>query len=236
MQSLVKESMFTFFIRLLIMAIVLSTNIILSRVLGPSAKGSFDLYLLVLTIASLLVIPSIGASNVYYGARTPAKIPLLYTNSIVAAILFALLSIALIETTFFFPSIKLYFYKNNVELFWLHILLLFLPVLIIKNFLTEIIRAVGNIRRYNYIFLGEKIIFLASIVILLGISNLTLRRTLCVWLLSMLAASIVVILFTKSYAKNKYSLDLPQLRKSLFFSLRLHPGTAKGLQGHRQEL
>ena len=83
MRSLVKESMFTFFIRLLIMAIALSTNIILSRVLGPSAKGSFDLYILVLTIASLLVIPSIGASNVYYGARDPAKIPLLYTNSIV---------------------------------------------------------------------------------------------------------------------------------------------------------
>ena len=132
MNSFLKESIITFATRGLSLSIALIANIIISRLLGPSLKGSYNLTLLVINVIALLVTFGIGPANVYYGARKPGEIPTLLGNSFLAATLFGLLGIMAGELITFLPLFKSYLIGNGVNIKWLRGLILFLPLVLLK--------------------------------------------------------------------------------------------------------
>lgn len=236
MQGLLKDSLFTFFIRIFVMAMSLGTSIILSRVLGPSLKGSYDIIFLVINAASLLVVSGIGSSNVFYGARSPNKIPQLYVNSFFAAFGFAIIGIFATESAIFIPAVKTYFQKNGVYNLWVRYLILFLPAILLKNYLTELIRATGDIHRYNYIFLWEKIVTLAATVLIVWVLGQGLEGALKVWVISLIITTITVVWMASRFAGKQLHFDFTQFRRCFSFGMRLHPGNVAQFLNYRADI
>jgi len=165
MPTLIKDSTITLFTRGLLFVLSIATNIIISRVLGPSLKGSYSIILLVISVTSLLVLFGLGSANVYYGARNPGDIPALAGNSFVAAFGLGLLGAISVELMTLVPAFQNYLLENNINVWWIRWLILLLPIIQLNAYLKEIIRAAGDIVRYNLVTLWRTFINLIGTIV-----------------------------------------------------------------------
>ena len=224
MNSLLKDSFITFASRSLSLIIALISNIIISRLLGPSLKGSYNLTLMVINMISLLITFGIGPANVYYGARKPSEIPTLLGNSILVATLFGLSGIIAAELITFLPRIKSYLISNGVNIDWLRGLILFLPLVLLKFYLPELIRAAGKIFKYNLIALLETFSGLVAAIFLVWFLNLGLNGAIATWIISLISVLFFIWFLMAQISSKPININIKMLRRNLTFGARLYPG------------
>ena len=224
MHNFLKESSLTFISRILVLIISLISNIIISRILGPSLKGTYSLTLLVINVTSLVITFGIGPSNVYYGARKPFEIPALLGNSILAAILFGLSGIIVGELITFLPPIKFYLISNGVYINWLRCLILFLPLVLLKFYLPELVRAAGKIFSYNLLGVCETFAGLVAAITLVWLLNMGLNGAIATWIISIISALFFCGLLLAQISSHQIQIDLKMLRRNLAFGIKLYPG------------
>jgi O-antigen/teichoic acid export membrane protein len=224
MNKFLKDSLITFVSRAASMVIALGSNIIISRLLGPSLKGSYNLTLLVINVTALLITFGLGPANVYYGARKPVEIPTLLGNSILAATLLGLSGIIAGELVTFLPPFKNYLINNGVYINWLRGLILFLPLVLLKFYLPDLIRAAGKIFKYNLIGLWDTISGLAATIILVWFLNLGLNGAIATWMISIISVLFFIGLLLSQISSNQINIDTKMLRRNIAFGVRLYPG------------
>ncbi len=224
MNRFLKESLITFASRGLSSIIALISNIIISRLLGPSLKGSYNLTLLVINVTSLLITFGIGPANVYYGARKPVEIPTLLGNSILAATVFGLTGIIAGELITFLHPFKSYLISNGVNINWLRGLILFLPLVLLKFYLPELVRAAGRIFKYNLIGLWETFSGLVATISLVWFLNMGLNGAIATWVISLISVFFFSGLLMAQVSSNQINIDIKMLRRNLAFGVRLYPG------------
>lgn len=236
MPSLIKDSTITFITRGLVLIIAIVTSIIISRTLGPSLKGSYSIITSVMTVASLLVLFGLGSANVYYGARNPDELPTLTGNSFVAAFGLGLIGITVVELATFLPAFKGYLVENAVDVRWVRRLILFLPLLQLNAYLLAIVRAAGDIVRYNLIALWRMFTSLVGAVVFVWFLNQGLNGAINMWVISLIAVLTLTVWLTLRVAGGLPRIDWGLLHRNFAFGVRLHPGNIAQFLNYRLDV
>jgi O-antigen/teichoic acid export membrane protein len=220
----------------LVVPLAIASNIIISRALGPSINGSYRIILLIVTVASLIVTMGLGSANVYYGAREPDRLPELTGNSFLAAIGLGIAGIAAVELLTLLPAFQGYLLANRVDIRWVRGLVLLLPLVQLRAYLVEIIRAQGDILRYNLVAFWQAFVGLASAMLLVWILKQQLRGAVFAWALSMAATALLTAWLVMRGTGTLPKIDLPRLRASLSYGTRLHLGNIAQFLNYRLDI
>jgi len=234
--SLFKESTITLATRLAGFVFAMGTSILIARLLGPAGKGSYSLILLTANIVMLLVLFGLGSANVYYGAKDRTLLPCLIGNSILAAFGLGLASIGIVELLSRSTAIQQYYLDNSIELSQLKLFLLIVPLLLLKSYLVEIVRAAGNILHYNMLNLWQNVIGLAMILALVGFYRQDLSSALVAWVLTIIFTFVPTLLVALDTTGWSVRFNLPMLWQSLKFGARLHPGNIAQFLNYRLDI
>ena len=134
-----QDSTITLATRALIFGMTMITSIIISRLLGPSQKGSYSLLLLILNTISLLLIFGLGSANVYFGARSPAVLLALAGNSLLAATVFGSAGILLTALIVQIPAMDRFCATTALRQSGCLASLSTLPFLLLADYFQEIV-------------------------------------------------------------------------------------------------
>jgi O-antigen/teichoic acid export membrane protein len=221
MSGLAKDSAITFAVRSLVMILSILDSVIIARILGPSLNGSYRIILLIINAASLSFLFGLGAANVYFGAREPEKLPTLTGNSYVAAFGFGLIGALAIELLTLVPAFQVYLAENGVDVHWIRMLILLLPLAQLRVYLAEIVRAKGDIVRYNLVAGLHIAASLAGTIILVWFLRQGLGGALRAWAISLVVAALLAIRLASRATGVLPKVDLSSLRRSFTFGLRV---------------
>ena len=216
--------------------IALATSVITSRVLGPAQKGSLSIIFLVVSTAQLFVLFGLGSSNVYYGAKNRAELPILTGNSIVAACTLGLLSIVFVETLTLVSSFQNYFINNNVSLFWVRLVIVVVPFALLIAYLQEITRASGDIFTYNIIALVNILIQFISVACFVWYAEWELQGAVLARIVSYGIVALIVLAVVLRIIRNKPQFDQNLLRRNFKYGIRLYPGNLAQFLNYRLDL
>jgi len=236
MTSLFKESSITLITRLAGFVVAMGTSIIIARILGPTAKGSYTLFLLTVNTVVLLVLFGLGSANVYYGAKDRALLPALTGNSILAAFGLGLLSITSVEILIRISAVQQYYLDNYIDLTQLRLFTLVVPVLLLQAYLVEIVRAAGNILYYNLLNLWKLLANFVMVALLVGLYRQDLTSALIAWVLAAIFTLLPTWLFALQESKWKVNLNMPLLWQSFKFGGRLYPGNIAQFLNYRLDI
>ncbi len=236
MSSLTKDSAITFFTRGLLFLISMGISIINSRILGPSLKGTYSILLLIITVASLFFLFGLGTANVYYGSRNPNHLPVLVGNSFLAAFGLGLTGIIVVELATLSPAFQNYLLENNIPVQWVRWLILLLPIIQLNAYLKEIMRAAGDMMRYNLVALWRILISFAGVVIFVWILNLGIEGAIGSWVLSITSVSILILWWALKTTDKQMKFKWDALRRNFSFGMRLYPGNIAQFLNYRLDI
>ncbi len=234
--SFMQDSTITLATRALIFGMTMITSIIISRLLGPSQKGSYSLLLLILNTISLLLIFGLGSANVYFGARSPAVLPALAGNSLLAATVFGSAGILLTALIVQIPAMDTYLRDNGIAPIWLLGFSLTLPFLLLANYFQEIVRAGGHIVAYNGIALITAAAALTGATIFVWHLGWGLTGALATWLFARLAMLVAAVTLTLWSIQGRLRLDRTVFNASLRYGMQLHPGNIAQFLNYRLDV
>jgi O-antigen/teichoic acid export membrane protein len=193
--SIGKSGSITLIFQFAILIFGIISSIILARGLGPNARGSFALMVLVTMIFTRLGSFGLEISNVYYTANQNHKIRDLVANSIVIGIVSGFLGIFLVVILSEIPLVKAYFEKNNVIIFMLYAILATLPVSLVSTLLVGILQGQEKIFEFNSVSL---IISFIQVVFQLGLIfwlDLGIWGAVCAYGLSAVSGLVFALIF-----------------------------------------
>lgn len=236
MSTLFKESTITLGTRLASFTIAMGTSIIIARLLGPTVKGSYALFLLTVNTVMLLVLVGLGSANVYYGAKNRALLPDLTGNSFLAAFSLGLISIGIVEFLSRFPAVQQYYLDNHINLGQLKLFTLIVPLLLLQSYLIEIIRAAGNILHYNLLNFWKIAVGFVMVLALVGFYRQDLSSALLAWVLAVIFSLLPTIWFALVETEWSIKLNPLLLGQSLKFGGRLYPGNIAQFLNYRLDI
>ena len=236
MPSLLKDSLITAVSRAATVSLALLSSVLVARVLGPSLKGTYSLTVLIAQVASLLLVLGLGSANVYFGARQPRLLPTLAGNSGVAAAGFGLLGVAGVLALTWVPRMQSYLVANGIHPAALRWLVLVLPVMLFTAYAQEILRAAGDLLRYNAVSVLTALTLLAGFVVALGVWHFGLAGAVTAWVTSQGLVAACVAYWVWRRLGGRLAVSLPQLRESLRFGVRLYPGNVAQFLNYRLDL
>jgi O-antigen/teichoic acid export membrane protein len=234
MPSLIKDSTITFITRGLVFVIALGSSIVIARVLGPSLKGSYNLLMLIINVASMFVLVGLGSANVFYGARDPDKeLPVLTGNSLVAALGLGAMGIIGVELITFLPVFQKYLTDNGIRVLWVRGLALSLPLALANAYLIEIVRARGDIARYNLVAIWNVFTSFVGIVVLVWFLDQGLPGAIYAWAISVALVFGLTVWLALRAAGSRPRFEGATLRRSFSFGMRLYPGNIAQFLNYR---
>ena len=236
MSKIVKDSSITFMTRLLLFLLSIGTSLVVSRVLGPSLKGTYSILVLIVSATSLLVLFGLGSANVYYGSRNPSQLPVLAGNSFIAAFGLGVLGIILVEFATLSPAFRSYLLENNIAIRQVQLIILLLPLIQLNAYLKEILRANGNMVRYNLIALWRSTVNLAGVLIFVWLLRLGLKGAISSWILSIVAVMLLTIWWVLKVVRGHVGVDWAALRRNFSFGIRLYPGNIAQFLNYRLDI
>lgn len=233
---LIRDSAITLSARALVFLMGLAMSVVVSRVLGPTLKGSFSIILLIISVTSLLVMFGLGSANVYFGARDPDELPTLAGNSLVAAFALGLLGIAVVQLATLLPAFQGYLTENGVDVAWVRALILLLPLVQLNLYLVEIVRARGDIVRYNLVALWGTSVSLVAVVVLVWFLAQGVSGAVNAWVISLVAVSALTVWLALRAAGGPLRIGWDSLRRNFAFGVRLHPGNIAQFLNYRVDV
>lgn len=234
--SLFKETIYTLGVRFFVLLLALAISVFIARVLGPTRNGTYNLVSLLITTLALLISFGIPTSNVYFGARKPEEIPTLLGNSLVAAIVLALIASMLFIAATLLPPIANYLTANDIELAWIRILIFTLVPIQINNYVTEILRAAGQIRKYILIsFWRQALAFMSLVGFILFIEG-KLEAVIIAFVVAQVMLAFLVITMALRITGGKIRFDWLMLSRNFRYGIRFYPGSIAQFLNYRLDL
>jgi O-antigen/teichoic acid export membrane protein len=143
----------TYATRVLLIGVGLVTTVIVARLLGPAGRG----YYAVATATGVLGVQfgnlGLHTSNVYFAARNPRRLPLLIGNSLVVGLgVGGALAVILAMALRLMPGLV------SIDGRLLFLALLWIPLGITYLLLQDLLLGVQDVRGYNVLELGTKVI------------------------------------------------------------------------------
>ncbi|MEZ4682169.1 MAG: polysaccharide biosynthesis C-terminal domain-containing protein [Caldilineaceae bacterium] len=233
---MLRDSMITLGLRIVIFVLTLGTNAIVARSLGPTEKGSYDLIILIITLSSTMMICGFDVTNVYFGARDPQNLGVLLGNSLLAAFVFGVFAAGGLQLLTMVPGIKLYLQANAIEASTILHIGRFIPFMLGAIFLRELVRAKGNILGYNLIAVAQAASFLLATIVLFVGNNFAIGNIIGVWTASQILAFALSLVIVVSKLRYRIKVDLGYFRQTIQYGIRIHVGNVAQFLNYRFDI
>lgn len=233
---MLKDSTFTLLTQGLVFVLSLLVSVVIARVLGPSLKGAYSIFVLTLSLASMSVTFGLGAAVVYLGAQDAKRLPRLAGNGLAAALATGLLGIVVMETAILTPFFRHYLQENGLDTRLLQGGILLLPVLQVQAYLVEILRAGGDIKRYNLARLARVALNLGGVIIWVWAWPQGVTGAIMAWLGAVLISAIFTVWWALQLCHYQIAWDRALFRQMLHFGLKLYPGNIMQFLNYRLDV
>ena len=231
-----KDSTLMLASRFLLILFALLSSVVISRILEPSGKGSYGLVTLVLSLTVLVFLFGLGSATVYFGVRQPEQLPALAGNIIFVSLLFGSVGILLVELLSFHPLVQDYLHQNSIPVRWVRWIIFVTPLNLFNAYAKEIVRAVGDIFMYGLLSLLNAVVLFATTIILLWGLNLGVKGAICGYLIATVLVSIVTAWQMNKKIDQPFRMNLPLLKQTLQFGLRLYPSNLAQFLNYRLDV
>ncbi len=236
MSSLIKESSITFLARGLVFILSMGTSIIVSRLLGPSLKGTFSVIILIISVVSLIMQFGLGSASIYYGARNQNELPIHAGNLMIASFGLGILGIILVQLILYVPAFNDYLNANGVKEYLIKVLILFLPLVQLKEYLPQILRAAGRIIKYNLVRIWHAFSYLILIIILLWIMQMGISGVINAWIISLILMVLFDVWLTIRTVGGSIKINGSLLYRSFKFGMCVYPGNIAQFLNYRLDV
>lgn len=235
-ENMLKDSTFTLLTQGLMFVLSLLASVVIARALGPSLKGAYSIFVLTLSLASMLVTFGLGASVVYLGAQEVKRLPRLAGNGLAAALGTGLLGIIVVEAAILTPFFRHYLLENGLNTRLLQTGILILPVLQMQAYLVEILRAGGDIKRYNLARLARVVLNLGGVIVWVWAWPQGVTGAITAWLGAVLISAVLTVWWALQLCHYHLAWDRALFRQMLRFGLKLYPGNIMQFLNYRLDV
>lgn len=195
--------------RLLVVVVTFATAVVITRELGPTGRGFYAVAAAVGAIGVQFSNLGLHLSNTYYVAKDHALLPALIGNSLAVAFA-ASLVMALSAIVFvFWPKL------SPVHGTVLLLALASVPVGLAYLFTQGLLLGVNEVRAYNQIECGSKLLLLALICVLALVHRGTVELFLCATLSSVMLSFLWALLRLRRVSTASPELSLAVFRQGI---------------------
>jgi O-antigen/teichoic acid export membrane protein len=199
--ELIRNIIFTFSNRILVLVIGLITSVLIARSLGPVGRGLYAISAMIIALSVQFGNLGLHSINVHFAAKNKTYLPFLFGNSLFFGLFFgAIISISL----YFLIQSKVLNYQFSR--FSLVITLLTIPFGILYLLLSNLLLGLNKIKTSNYVELGAKIIFTLLILIAFVVFDITANVTIFSFFLSTVISVIWLVFELLKIDKIKFSI------------------------------
>ncbi len=236
MSALFKDSTLSLIGRVVMLGAAMFISASISRTLGASLQGTYNVFVLIVNTASTIFSFSASVASIVLGARDPESLPKLLGNALLMAAGLGTLAFVTVLLLFQVPSIQGYLQENGVDGLLVAGILLMLPVTMLTTFLREIIRGAGQITRYNVLmvmpYLLNLILLMAAFILQPGM----VAGAVAAWVAAQAITMLVIAYLAWQAAGFRIGLDLKLMRFSLGYGARNHLGLVAQLLNYRLDV
>ena len=204
-----------------IQAMSFASGILITRALGPEARG---IYFLILTFVSVVtVIGTLGlpnANSVFVAQRRYA-LGSLHANSVAAALGLSACILAGYGVSHTWLSASI---LAGVPVSYIVWGLAQTPFLLYENFATGVAIGVGEVGRYNWLQLARSAVSTVLVAGLFVLNTLDLPALLATWTLTNLLVAAMLVRILQSHSDAPLRLSWHALRDALGFGVKVHLG------------
>ncbi len=236
MYILFKDSALSLVSRFFVLGAAVLTSVLISRTLGASLQGTYNVFVLIANTATVIFSLSASVASIILGAREPEHLPQLLGNALLMALAASAISVVTLLLLLQIPAVQIYLLDNGVEELLMVGILLMVPIIMLSSFLREIIRAAGQITLYNIImalpYLLNFVFLLAAIFLQPGMLNAVVVG----WMATQIITTLLTITLAWRSAGFRLGVDIKLLRFSLGYGARSHLGIVTHLLNYRLDV
>lgn len=211
-------------------------GVIISRILGPSLKGSYSILLMTIKMMTILLVFGFSSANVYQGSKEPQIIPTLTYNSILTALVLGTGGIAVVWIGGSFPQFHELLNRLDIDYYSIRWLIVFLPLLLVSNYLSGIIRAANRFVLFNLVGLTSAVTSFLGILFFVYIGQLEVFGALIAWALATFSTTIITLIVIKYSVNGPLRFSFGLLKESFSYGSRLHLGNIAQFLNYRLDI
>jgi O-antigen/teichoic acid export membrane protein len=211
-------------------ALSLANVVVVSRVLGPSARGEVAFLTTVATVTGQIACLSVQEANANLGASRARSRASLATNSLILS--FALGAVAaavVLGLVALVPAVG-----GPVPAGLLVIALAVVPAVIAKNYLSFLLQAEYAFGSTNAAWLSGPLLSATGNAVLAVAGVLTVTNAFVVWALAQVAGVLLLVVRIQRGAGLGRP-DRRLARETIHFGLKVHPGRLMGVSNYRAD-
>lgn len=192
------------------------SSILLARLLGPDARGTFGIALQLSTFGVQIGCLGLHSSNLYYSAKDSSKVPTLVGNSIILSVVLGIAVIAAMAVFFLlFPSIR----PLDGSIYVLS--LLAIPFGIVYLLIQNILPGIQDIKSYNYSEIAFRIIgVLLFIIVIVLFNSSSIELVYSTTFVAPLLVSTWIVWKLRTYGAPTTS--IPEVKNSISYASRVY--------------
>lgn len=226
-----KDTLITTITQILILIFSISSSIIIARFLGPTGKGIYSLAILLPNLLITFTNFGIGPATIYYIGKRKYSLGEIFGANIIFSFLISLFSIILGFIIVFFFSSKTF---PGVPKFYLFFSLFLIPIQIFFTFLIDIFLGLQKIKKYNFIYLMQSILFFIFIFVFIFLMNYGITMAIFSTVFSYFITLIFLIIQTKKTIGNPvFKLNKLIIKDFFFYGLKCYISNILGFLHYR---
>lgn len=231
--SFLHLSILNFLAQALWAALMLLTQVLIARWLGPEKNGVYNLAVLIVTLSFQFVNMGIGTSNVYFTGNRQFPLSAIVGNSLILSAGLTFLTIAVFPVLVRMEGIQTFLDKNHLTSLQLGIAVLSVPVYTCLIFLNNVLLGQERITAYNSVNIIRSFLQLLLLVILQAILVLDIEGALWSYFVATCAAVLLNAWLIWQATRYHFMPHLPLLRASITYGIRAYLGNLMQFLSYR---
>ncbi len=213
-----KDSLVTFSTRVLTAGLGIAITIVIARALGPSAKGTYTLIILLPSLLTGLGNLGIGIANVYFVGSGRYRTADLVSTSLISA-----LGLGIVFGFGFLAYVWLYgssSFLGSIDLLYILIATATLPFSLLSIYFVHILLGEQRINQYNLLsIIGSSVSMVLVFVLLLGF-KLGILGAVVAWAGSIVVGTMCSIAAVRRITSIGWRLNFKLFRESVNFGIK----------------
>jgi len=215
--ELVSNILHSYSSRIILIALGLLGNVIITRSLGVDNYGTYTLLLTIIAIATQFGNFGLHSANIYYVAQKKMFLGMLLKNSIWFSFFISLIvGLVIYFLNFYYPSIL------NIEPDLLYLALIFIPISLMSLLLKNLLVGIGEIKLDNKLTIYTRIITTLILVCIVSFFNIDVMIVISIFGIGLLIDFFLVYSKLKKEITYRYKLSVKLLKKVSTFGFKAY--------------
>ncbi len=215
--ELVSNILHSYSSRIILIALGLLGNVIITRSLGVDNYGTYTLLLTIIAIATQFGNFGLHSANIYYVAQKKMFLGMLLKNSIWFSFFISLIvGLVIYFLNFYYPSIL------NIEPDLLYLALIFIPISLMSLLLKNLLVGIGEIKLDNKLTIYTRIITTLILVCIVSFFNIDVMIVISIFGIGLLIDFFLVYSKLKKEITYRYKLSFKLLKKISKFGFKAY--------------